>query len=108
MNDALLLSADSSEESGNCEIKLGEAASLLLPLPLPLWLWLWLTGPEEVDGLPSAVCAAKGAGRSCGVHNPAPGSRDGASGEKLKERFSGGGTWERVNLARGSVVVIVG
>jgi len=86
--------------SGNLEMKLGEAASPL-PFPVPL-------GPLDVDGRPSAVVAASGADRIGGVHSPPAwlfrvGSRDGASGEKLKLRLSGAGTLARVNLVTGSL-----
>jgi hypothetical protein len=94
MNDARL-SSTRRWESGNWEIRLGDAASVLP---------LLLHDPEEVEGLPSADAGAAGTDKMGGVHSPAPGSRDGASGEKLNVRFSGGGTLARLNLAGVSAV----
>src|SRR5690349_19480313 len=88
-------SSPGNADSGNWEISRGEGTSLLLVTPDPL----------EVDGRPSAADAPTGVDSTGGVHSPAglpiPGSRDGASGEKLKLklRLSGGGTLARVNLA---------
>jgi hypothetical protein len=93
MKDAA--SSSLGTDSGNWEINLGEAARPP-PAPLPP------PGPAEVDGRPSAagVGAVRDRGGG-GVHIPGLlmlGSRDGASGEKLNVRLSGGGTLARVNL----------